>query len=156
LIKRFILFAVFLICISAVNAKRFSAGTKGFNLGAGFDLTDPSPAVHFSGEVGVIPIPNAGTISFGGSADINFVDFSDVRTYLAFRAAFHFGFLKTEKYDVYAGLGTGIRLYDHNKNSSVYFDEFIGARMKLKENFGLFLESGYGPTNIKFGVTWVL
>ena len=34
-------------------------------------LRDMTPSAHFSGEVGVIPIANAGVISFGGGTDRN-------------------------------------------------------------------------------------
>lgn len=157
MIKKVILSAAILLSILTVNAQAFTAGSKGFNLGAGFDLFAASdPAIHFSGEIGVIPISTVGTISFGANTDIIFVDFDDVRTHLAFRAAFHLGFLNTNKFDVYAGIGSGVRLYDSRNNSPVYFDEFIGARMMLRENFGLFLETGYGATSIKAGVAWIL
>ena len=136
----------------------FDKGNIAFNLGIGIDLfsTDITPAGHFSGEIGVIPISNVGVISFGGNVDANIVDFDNVHTHLAFRTAFHFNFIKTERFDIYAGVGSGLRLYDHNANSALYFDEFIGARMLLTQRFGLFLEAGYGATAAKFGICWVL
>ena len=142
----------FLTC----NAQIFDKGNKGFNLGIAVDpFVDFTPRIHFSGEAGVIPLPNAGIISLGGNVDLNFVDFSELRTFLAFRAAFHFGFIKSDKYDIYAGLGIGVKLHEHNSNNLVYTEEFIGARMLLTETLGLFLELGYGPTAAKFGVSWL-
>jgi len=154
--KKFGTIMLFIFLSFSVYSQIFDRGNKGFNLGLGVDPFDMTPSAHFSGEVGVIPIANAGVISFGGGTDINFVAFDDVRTHLAFRAAFHAGFIQTDKFDIYAGLGPAVRLYDRNTNSYFYTEEFIGARMKLKDKIGLFLELGYGATYSKFGVTWIL
>ena len=154
MIKKTLLTVSVMFCILTVNAQAFSKGSICLNLGLGFGfIGDLTPAAHFSGEIGVIPVSNVGIVSFGGNADINVADFSDVKTHLAFRAAFHLGFLDTKKFDIYAGIGSGIRLYDHPV--PVYFDEFVGARMMIKTNFGLFIETGYGATSIKGGITWI-
>ena len=155
--KKIVLTLVVVFSILTVNAQAFSKGNIGLNLGLGFGfIGDLTPAGHFSAEIGVIPVGKAGTVSFGGNVDFNVYDFTQLRTHVAFRSAFHLGFLNTRKLDIYAGIASGIRLYDHVYAQPVYFDEFVGLRLKIKRNMGLFFEAGYGVTSLKGGICWIL
>lgn len=142
------------------------------------------PSVEASFEMGVIPTGDVGLVSFGGeigwkyskySWDYDWYNSSDLDYHfnqfiIGGRAAWHLHTFQSDKYDVYGGLGLGARFwtdksygYDYNYDDviesidsrvDIYEEIFVGGRMMLKNNFGIFAELGYGPISaIRAGIT---
>lgn len=146
--------------------KSFNNHDKALNVGIG--LGSPYyvglaflPSFNIGYEVGIVDIPNAGVISVGGFSEIahtwnNYgVNYTNISA--AVRAAFHLGFLKTEKFDVYGGIATGLRgEFSNTYDPYGHFasDLFVGGRIMTKRNFGFFAEAGYGTSYIKAGLTF--
>lgn len=164
--KKLILFtAAVLISAFSVNAqKAFHLKDKALNLGIGVGNTYtlntvPVPSVNASFEIGIIDIPNAGVISIGAFSnfyhtwyEIYGVTYTYTNFMLAARAAFHLGFLNTEKFDVYGGVTTGFGFV--TTTNAFAYDVFAGGRIMFKKRFGIFAEAGYGASNLKAGVTF--
>ncbi len=182
--KKIVIFiAIAMYSLVSVNAQEvLNKGDKAFNLGLGIPyIGGIIPSINFSGEVGVIPTGDIGIVSFGGEAEYklsvwksySYYDNSDkIYTYhqLGFggRAAWHLHFFNNPKYDLYAGVGIGVHIYntydnyDINKQEYIasphiypYAQEFVGARIMMSESFGFFGEIGYGNISfMKLGVTF--
>lgn len=167
-----IIVAVLFLSAISLNAQQaFNKGDKALNVGIGLGSSyaylgyTALPAVNASFEVGMFEIPNAGVISVGAYADFQTsrntvynVTYGYTNISVAARAAFHFGFLNTEKFDVYAGVATGLRhqidiYYDYNDNY-LSTDVFAGGRIMFKKKFGAFAELGYGTSYLKAGLTF--
>lgn len=177
--KKIVIFiAIAMYSLVSVNAQEvLNKGDKAFNLGLGIPYWggDIIPSINFSGEVGVIPTGDIGIVSFGGEAEYKlsiYDGYYNNYTYhqLSFggRAAWHLHFFNNPKYDLYAGVGIGVHIYntydnyDINKQEYIasphiypYAQEFVGARIMMSESFGFFGEIGYGSISfMKLGVTF--
>ncbi len=179
-----------LLGLASVNAQEvFNEGDTQFNLGIGLgDLYLDSysigliPSINFSGEYGTIPTGEIGLVSFGGITAFHYAPYYYDDTWeettghniifaIQGRAAWHLHVFNSDKWDVYAGLGTGIRINNWSRettytysnvietngetNSDFIISEFVGGRMMFNESFGLFAELGYDATStMKFGITF--
>lgn len=179
--KLTLVFAAFLMFASLSQAQYiFNKGNIGINAGIGVLGTDGLiPSIEASVEVGVIPTGDIGLVSFGGMIGYKYstydyyylVDYSYDYHQFQFggRAAWHLHTFKSDKWDVYAGLGLGARIwsdwaYDHGKDeivdqahTSLYQEVFVGGRMMFNPSFGLFAEVGYSHlSTARFGLTFVM
>jgi len=169
--KSILIFTVILFAAFVGNAqKAFHDGDVALNIGIGLGSSyynvgvAPIPSVNASLEFGIVDIPNAGVISVGAYADFHHTWYTSntsigyTNITAAARAAFHLGFLKTEKFDVYAGLMTGVRHQSSNyysyTDNYLSTDLFVGGRIMMKKNFGFFAEAGYGTSYLKAGFTF--
>ncbi|HEY9115894.1 MAG TPA: hypothetical protein VIN10_14440 [Bacteroidales bacterium] len=165
-----------------INAQHvFDKGSLMFNAGIGAPYNYGFiPTINFSGDYGVIPTGDVGVVSFGGLAEIQFADYdwyyyygaysgSQVKPifYLGPRASWHLLVFESSEFDVYAGVGFGIKFYgNYNYNSSKndveydpkvggYGEGFVGGRWMFKDNLGLFAELGGGAGSVfRFGLTF--
>jgi len=170
-----ILFGVFTLTLSA--QKIMQKGDFMLNAGiGGFSTYGLIPSVNASLEIGVIPTGDVGIVTFGGIAAYQlgldtyygygfFAD--ETYTYSVFviggRASWHLQTFESDKWDVYAGAGLGVKfkggyeVYGINYDGDVgpYGEGYVGGRMMFNESFGLFGEVGYGTlSSVKFGVTF--
>ena len=127
-----------------------------------------------SGEYGMFPTGKVGIVSLGGiigmgsgkSTEYNY-DVKRFSTDIQFRGAWHLSAWDNSMWDVYAGLGSGVRInstkYTNNlvpghdsDDSSTDFtiSQFLGARWMMKDNFGLVGEVSFGELSfVKVGCT---
>jgi len=126
--------------------------------GIGFISVDGLiPSFNLSAEMGLIPTGDVGIISAGGAFEYKYSKLNGLyynQITIGPRAAWHMQleFLEQTNYDLYAGLGAGIRLYSiYNASSNSldpkvgpYMEAFVGGRMMLDDNFGIFAELGGG------------
>lgn len=156
MIKKIVLSVfLFFFVFSSYGQSAFNKGDMGINLGMSLGSINDKyyPAANASFEMGFFPIgKKAGVISIGAYSDMFFTD-DGMKPTLSARGIFHLGFLNTKKFDVYGGLGTGFGLYE---DGEFYFEEFAGGRIMLKDNFGIFAEVGWGASNLKAGICWIL
>lgn len=178
--KRIItLLFIVLISASAQSQYVFNKGDLLFNAGIGGLSPDGwIPSVNFSGEFGVIPTGDIGVVSFGGILAYKYSDWSGSyysTTYdynysqfvIGPRASWHLHTFESDQWDVYGGVGGGVRFwtqyqwdqaslsYVNKAKVSPYGEVYVGGRMMFSESFGLFAEVGYGTlSSIKFGVTF--
>jgi len=183
--KKTLLPILFIFLFSFVsNAQHvFDKGDIGINAGIGVGGTGGLfPSLEFSAEYGAIPTGSIGLVSFGGKAaykysrySYSYLNNSNInRDYnynqfeFGVRAAWHLLYFENNKWDSYAGFGTGIRLYnDYNYNNSKnnvvnngrtggYVEGFVGGRMIMSEGFGFYAEVGYSYTsNARIGFTFL-
>ena len=177
--KFYLVFA--LVLVGLVGQSQYVFNKGGFALNAGIGALSSAgfiPSVNVSGEFGIFPTGDIGLISVGGIVAYKYSTYSytlwnDSYHYSQFvvgpRAIWHLQTFTSDKFDAYAGVGFGIRLWsDYVLNNSLtdlekrakvspYGEVFVGGRMMLKNKFGLFAEVGYGTLSaIKFGVTFML
>ena len=159
------------IQVQAQQQHVFEKGSLMFNGGIGVPYNYGFiPSINFSGEYGVIPTGDVGLVSFGGLFEIQFAKYGAWNSYsgvtkpiiyLGPRAAWHLHVFESDKWDVYGGVGFGIRFrpqpYEDYYKSSVsgYGEGFVGGRMMFSEKFGLYAELGGGAgAFMRFGVTF--
>jgi hypothetical protein len=176
-------FVVFLALLGfSIQAQHvFDKGSLMFNGGIGAPYNYGFiPTINFSGDYGVIPTGDEGVVSFGGLAEMQFADYdwnyyygaysgSEVKPifYLGPRASWHLLVFESDEFDVYAGVGFGIKFWgeynwDDNKNDVVYDPKvggygegYVGGRWMFKDNLGLFAEVGGGAGSVmRFGITF--
>ncbi len=173
--KKSVFAALFVFLAFALQAQHvFDNGDKMLNAGIGLLSADgPIPSINGSFEIGAIPTGDVGVISFGGIAAFQIGSYyltGYTDTYLVFevgpRATWHLLTLESDKWDVYGGIGFGLRMrsgyddywgYHYGSYVGGYGEGFVGGRMMMKDNFGLFAEMGYGTLSaFKFGITFGL
>ncbi len=165
----FIVLTFFTFALQAQNV--FNKDDMMVNAGIGIlSPYGPIPSVNASLEVGVIPTGDIGIVSFGGITAYQlgsyyFDAYSDLFHVFVIgpRATWHLQTFNSNKWDVYGGIGFGILIKSGYNDSwgnhikgfvSGYGEGFVGGRMMLKDNFGLFAETGYGTlSSFKFGIT---
>lgn len=145
----------------------FDEGDIIVNAGVGFISTDGLiPSFNLSAELGLIPTGDVGVVSLGGEFEYKYSKLmGDYYSQITIgpRAAWHMHmeFLESTNFDLYAGLGAGIRVYsEYNWNTNdldpklgPYIEAFIGGRMMIDDNFGVFAELGGGAVAVaKAGV----
>ena len=175
--KIIFLFIAITFFVSATEAqKAFNNGDAALNIGVGLGSpynfapgVTAFPSINTSFEYGIIEIPKIGVISAGVFAAFKhsydkYDTYKDTYNYttIATRGAFHLGFLKTSKFDVYGGVIIGIthKVYvdelstqnSYTRNDLV-LDVFAGGRIMFSKKFGVFAELGYGISFLKAGVT---
>jgi len=167
------IFSVALFVILSFGAQAqfvFDEGDVAINGGVGFLSTDGLiPSFNLSAELGLIPTGDVGVVSIGGELEYKYSklmgDYYNQIT-IGPRAAWHMQleFLEQTNFDLYAGLGAGLRVYsEYDGVSSLdsklgpYMSAFVGGRMMLDDDFGLFVEiGGGGIAATKAGVTFRL
>lgn len=184
--KLALVFVAFLMFASLSQAQYiFDKGDIGINagLGVGYFGTGYIPSIEVSGEYGAIPTGDIGLVAFGGvvgykysvyTYDYSYLeDFSYHQLTFGARATWHLHTFKSDKWDVYAGIGFGVRLYQDatlaynlttgeyesypNNFTDPYGEGFVGGRMMMSDSFGLFAEAGYSSLSaIRFGLTFLL
>lgn len=157
----------------------FENGSMAFNAGLGLLSADGFiPSINVSGEMGIFPTGDVGLISVGAIMAYKYSTYSyngfwgdDSYNYSQFvigpRAIWHLHTFTSDKWDAYGGVGMGLRMYseyawdghssdlEKKAKASPYGEAFVGGRMMLKPNFGLFAEVGYGTLSaIKCGITF--
>jgi len=176
--KKFYLILIGILFSFTMHSQHvFNKGSLLFNAGIGGLSSDGwIPSINFSGEIGVIPTGDVGLVSFGGIVAYKYStwsgtnissDYNYHQIVVGPRAIWHVHAFESDKWDAYAGVGGGIRLwtqyqwdphaleYVNNGKVSPYGEVFVGGRMMFSEAFGLFAEVGYGTLSaIKFGVTF--
>ena len=177
-----IIIAMFMMTFASQAQYIFNKGDIGINAGLGIGGSGGLfPSIEVSGEYGAIPTGDIGLVSFGGTIGYKYSTYDyylsvDNYSYnysqiiLGARGAWHLHTFTSDQWDVYAGLGFGLLLdseynsWDIEKNEAirtahtgVYEEVFIGGRMMMKSNFGLFAEVGYSQlSNIRFGLTFLM
>ena len=176
-----ITFSVMMMGFTAQAQHVFDKGDMAINVGIGIGgYGGFFPSIEASGEFGVIPTGDVGLVSFGGELGYKYSKYTydywyynESYNYHQFqfggRAAWHLHTFDSDKWDVYAGLGLGVRLYsdydydyvDGNyvsnriAKANLYEEVFVGGRMMMNSGFGLFAELGYSHlSNIRFGMTF--
>jgi hypothetical protein len=182
MIKKILVALLATIIVLNANAQQaFRKGDACLNIGIGLGSpyhygysVAPLPSFNAAFEYGIYEIKNIGVITAGGFGDIRHTwykydaggkSYKDTWTTTTFaaRAAFHLAFLKTEKFDVYGGLMTGIRHEVYKNENGIadysdnYFttDAFVGGKIMFKKNIGAFAEAGYGVSFLKIGFTFM-
>ncbi len=165
----------FILIGSSLQAQYvFEKGDIAINAGLGLGGYDGFiPSIEASVEFGAIPTGDIGLVSFGGSvgykyANYGYLGFSDYhynKFQFGVRGAWHLHTFKSDKYDVYAGLGLGMVSYadydfvkdDYVTSFHLSEEVFVGGRMMFSEAFGAFAEVGYGHlSNLRVGLTFKL
>lgn len=177
--------AMFMMAFGALAQHVFNKGDIGVNAGIGVGGHGGLvPSIEASVEVGAIPTGDVGLVSFGGVAGWKYSYYSynydwfdgDNFNYQQFvvggRAFWHLHTFDSDKWDVYGGVGFGLRMwtdydYDWDYNhgytttskarANAYGEVFAGGRMMIDSKFGLFAEVGYSQlSNIRFGITFLM
>jgi len=178
--KLFLIVVIALLSVTVANAQHvFGKGSLFFNIGLGAPVNYGFiPTINFSGDVGVIPTGDVGIVGFGGLAEIQFADYdyywngangTDMKPIFIIgpRATWHLLVFESDEFDVYAGVGFGIKIwgqYNYNNNTNNveydpkvggYGEGFVGGRWMFKDNLGLFAELGGGAASVfRFGITF--
>lgn len=179
------LFAILMMAVGAQAQHVFNKGDLAMNAGIGvLGGYGFIPSIEASVEYGVIPTGDIGLVSFGGMIgykySVDSYSYSYINSYSADydfhqfifggRATWHLHSFESDKWDAYAGLGIGGRIYSvydgydfakdepkYDGKFGVYQEVFVGGRMMMSSVFGLFAEVGYSPiSNARFGITLYL
>ena len=149
----------------------FNKGDVMFNIGVGapyqYGLV---PTINASGEVGVIPTGDIGIVSFGGLAEIQFAQYTNPNYDLnrpifiiGPRGTWHLQVFESDVWDVYGGVGFGLKFWnkwnngnrDYDSSIGPYGEIFFGGRWMFSPGVGLFAEVGGGTRSWgKFGITF--
>lgn len=179
------LFAILMMAVGVQAQHVFNKGDMGINAGIGVGgIGGLYPSIEASVEFGTIPTGDIGLVSFGGVVGwkysrqtYDYWYYNETLHYNQFiiggRGTWHLHTFDSDKYDVYGGVGVGLRLHaDYNYDSwddqegwtptkdskaSIYEEIFVGGRMMLNPGFGLFAEVGYSRiSNVRFGLTFLM
>ena len=170
-----------LVLVGLVGQSQYVFNKGSFALNAGIGLLSSNgfiPSVHVSGEFGIFPTGDVGLLSVGGIVAYKYSTYSyslwnENYNYSQFvigpRAIWHLQTFTSDKWDAYAGVGFGLRLWsdyvinnsftdlERRAKASPYGEVFVGGRLMLKPGLGLFAEVGYGTLSaIKFGATFMI
>jgi len=177
--KFFVLVTLVTLGFSAMSQSVISKGDKMVNAGLGIPYFGGFiPSLHLSGEYAAIPTGDIGIVSFGGELEYKlstykgvFDDYTYHQFFVGARAAWHLTYFDNSKWDAYAGLSAGLHIwtdynYEWDGNSweenpdghaGLGFGEFVGGRMMINENMGLFAEVGYASISFaRIGLTFKL
>ncbi|MCK5775793.1 MAG: hypothetical protein KAH25_06450, partial [Bacteroidales bacterium] len=176
-----IIAAVFMMSFVSQAQHVFEKGDIAINAGLGLGgYGGFMPSLEASVEFGVIPTGDVGLVSFGGVVGWKHTTESYYYSYwnggddwnysynqfiFGGRATWHLHTFTSDKWDAYAGLGLGMKIwqtYDHwdhnanegvlNSHSGVYEEFFVGGRMMFSSSFGMFAEVGYSRlSNARIG-----
>lgn len=172
---------VLLLVMTVVVTNAQNVFNKGdFGLNAGIGLLSAQgfiPSINVSGELGILPTGDVGLLTVGGIVAYKYSTYTyswwnESYNYhqitIGPRATWHLQTFESKKWDAYAGVGLGFRVWsDYVLNNdlsdlerkakiSPYGEAFVGGRMMFKENMGLFAELGYGTlSSVKFGISFM-
>jgi len=172
MLKKFIIITFISVSTLSANAQYvFDQADMAFNVGVGLISVDGLvPTFNLSAELGLIPTGDFGVISAGGDFEYKYSRLNGLnynQFTLGPRAAWHLHspFLEKSNWDIYTGLGFGFRFHSiYNSISQgldpkigMYMQAFIGGRMMLDDNFGIFTEIGGGAISaLKAGIVYRL
>ncbi len=148
----------------------YDKGDKLLNAGVGLSSYYYGFPVGLSYETGVGIDDN---ITIGGQFDFNTGNYGSyyyndryTAFYVGARASYHVNELlkiKSEKIDLYAGVGIGFKrfrwkdssyIYDYYGGGNIFFNYFVGGRYYFSDKFGAFVELGYtGLSSSRVGLT---
>jgi hypothetical protein len=181
--KFLVLVTLVTLSFSAMSQSVISKGDKMLNAGLGIPYFDGFiPSLHLSGEYAAIPTGDIGIVSFGGEVEYKYsvyktsylfgkdYTYSYHSFFIGARAAWHLTYFDNSKWDVYAGLSAGLYMYstyetyniaeeefEREGHVSPSIGEFVGGRMMINENMGLFAEVGYASISFaRIGLTFKL
>lgn len=178
--KKLIFFAIALVASTTLYAQQFQKGSNMLSAGIGlgsslgsFTYGSQSPAISLQYERGVWDIGGPGVISLGGYAGRKSYKYSGDGftekwgyTIIGVRSAYHYNGLKSDKFDVYAGvmLSYNILNYSYKDNngnninggghygSGAGFTLYLGGRYFFTPNIAAFAELGYGVSYLTLGI----
>lgn len=164
---------------SGANAP-FSKGSSSIQIASGFGVVYgyygsyiSLPALTVAYDLGIINHAGPGNIGVGGIVGFK-TAYSRGNTYnarwtnflIGARGTYHLTLLKNEKFDPYAGVIIGVRIYDYKDSyyeSTIYKNPntynrvypvggvFIGAKYYFTKFFGGFVEVGYDISLARIG-----
>ena len=182
---------IFTATISNAQKTKFNSGsakpafekgskTLGIFIGAGVEYGyygnySQLPAIGIIYDHGIINNVGPGTIGIGGVIGFKsaWYKYSGgeratwTNYFIGARGTYHLTILKDKnnKFDPYAGVTAGFRIYDYNDSyyggranpygyNSVYpvFGFFVGAKYNFSKNFGAFAELGYDISFFRIGL----
>ena len=154
---------------SLLNAQVYTKGDLDVSAGIGFgNYIGGGLPVSIAAEYGISrSISVGGTIGHAYFRDESLDNLHISNTFIGARASWHVtGLFNADlgKWDPYAGLQSG---YNHIKvnyggsdyedtittGSGIYFGWYLGSRLMLSDQFGLYTEFGYGISILQFGMT---
>lgn len=180
--KKLIFVAIALAASTTLYAQQFQKGTNllgvGIGLGSslgGFTYGSQAPAISLQYERGIWDIGGPGVISLGGYAGRKSFKYSGDGytqkwgyTIIGVRSAYHYNGIKSDKFDVYAGLMLSYNIlnYSYKDNdgnnvsgagsygSAAGFTAFIGGRYFFTQKVAAFAELGYGVSYLTLGIAF--
>jgi hypothetical protein len=167
----------FIAINSAFAQGHFELGSNvigvGIGLGSSYGISGygstESPAINLQYENGTWDIGGPGILSLGGyvayksySYDYLGYSWNSHYTIIGVRSAYHYNGIKSDKFDVYAGLMLGYRTISYSDNnylgsasaSDIILSAFIGGRYYFNENFAGFVELGNGISIMNLGLAY--
>lgn len=156
--------ALFTISASPASAQKMDTGVKFAQAGLGFggwaDYTSQTPIISLSYMHGIKDDFLNGRLAVGGTAGFkqasygwSSYDWHYTYTYVAGRATWHPNFIKSERFDAYAGLSLGVLMVKFDSTDDFYDDidvsgstavlsGLIGARYSFTDKIGAYMELG--------------
>lgn len=161
------------------------SNTIGASLGFGVDYGyaygsygsyTPLPAIAFTFDHGSFEKVGPGTIGIGGVVGFKTARWKGngyketwTNYIIGARGTYHLTLLadKNNKFDPYAGITIGFRIFDHNYDDGIYGNgvyhekyntvypiagAFIGAKYNFADSFGAFAEVGYDISLARIGI----
>lgn len=163
-----------LLTTAFVSAQEFNKGTNVINAGVGFGgnfsiYASPSQSPSFSAsfERGIWDVPGPGVVSLGAYAGFKTYKYDNndkwSYTIIGVRGAYHYNGLNVDNLDVYGGAMASYNILSYDDNAYSGFGSygsrasataFVGSRWYFSENFGVFVEAGYGVAYLTAGVSF--
>jgi hypothetical protein len=154
----------------------------GSSLGGRFGYSTQTPGISLQYEHGNWDVGGPGVISLGAYLGFKSYSYKEAYPFVSYsykwnytiigiRSAYHYNGFKAENLDVYGGLmlsysilsfkySTSDPAYDylyHKKyDSTLDFSLYIGGRYYFTDNVAVFLELGYGISNVTLGASFKL
>ncbi|MDA3929272.1 MAG: hypothetical protein PF541_09955 [Prolixibacteraceae bacterium] len=154
--KLFIIVSMlFVVVVVKAQDSMFLKGDKVVTIGVGLGYY---PLVSASVDYCIADdIADLGSIGVGPYVGLGFRWHSKLAM-AGVRGTFHYPII--ENLDTYAGVAMGLKYYMYS--NSIYNEPdidprlFLGARYQLNDAFTLFLEAGYGSSNLTAGIAITL
>jgi hypothetical protein len=176
LLKITVLFSLLACTLAPARAQDMQAGTKiiqaGVGLGGWADYSSQTPILSVSYMQGIKDDFLNGQLAVGGSIGYKSATYNSVYdytwqwtyTFISGRATWHPNFIKSEKFDAYAGLGLGLLMVSFDAQGDVYAVDangstmvltgLIGARYAINENWGAYAEIGNNLGYLTLGASY--
>lgn len=168
--RKIIYFAIFLLFVQSVaTAQKFEKGTNVINAGIGFGgqygsytTSSQSPVYSINYERGVWDVPGPGVVSLGAYLGHKTYKYTNDNkwsyTIVGIRGAYHYNGLDVKNLDVYAGVMAAYNILSYSGTGSYGnefgFTGFLGGRWFFTDNIAVFVEAGYGVSNLSAGVSF--
>jgi len=172
--KSIIYLVIALSTSSIILAQEFNKGTNVINAGVGlggsyniYASPTQSPVISASFERGIWEVPGPGVVSLGAYLGFKTYKYSNndkwSYTIIGFRGAYHYNGLEVDNLDVYGGVMASYNLLSYDDNVYGGFGSYgsrpsatayVGGRWYFAENFGVFVEAGYGVAYLTAGISF--